>query len=47
MNELRETAGCKPTNPGICRCTGAILTCICGVCQKCGRLRKDQRIDRK
>lgn len=31
---------CKPTREGDCDCEGAIITCGCGVCVKCGRIRK-------
>lgn len=40
MVEEKKRAGCQPTNEGICNCTGAIIMCACGICQKCGRVTK-------
>lgn len=28
---------CEPTRKGICDCRGAVITCLCGICVKCGR----------
>lgn len=28
---------CEPTSEGICECKGLRITCLCGICNKCGK----------